>query len=185
MGTVCTNKPHDMSMKDFFIERVLRWSDDLPSTYRVLQTAYKAPMFYAAIETVHKETGERMVWAAVIKVTQTRGDYGFCYKTMTESMGPYEANCPASILDLLTPTDDECANEWRARCRKNLEAEISDKEIKKRIAPGSVLRYGDRLYTVVEKLPRGYLMVQAGLGNIYRMRPGQVRDSVVVSSPTC
>ena len=36
-------------------------------------------------------------------------------------MGPCETDCPASILDLLTPTDKEYALDWRARCRANLE----------------------------------------------------------------
>src|SRR3546814_8342346 len=35
-------------------------------------------------------------------------------------MGPCEADCPAAILDLLSPTEHEYALEWRARCRANL-----------------------------------------------------------------
>lgn len=166
-------------MKDFFVDHgVLRWGDHLPSTYRVLETAYKMPMFYAAVETVHKESGERRVWAAVIKVTHTRGYHGFCYKDMDETMGPNEAHCPAKILDLLTPTDNEYADEWRARCRKNLEVAA---ELKKGIAPGVVLQYGDRHFTVTEKLPRGYLKVKDELGDTYRMRPGQVRNSSIAA----
>lgn len=178
MGTTCTTKPKGMSMKDFFIDHgVLRWGDHLPNSYRVLETAYKMPVFYAAVETVNKETGERRVWAAVIKVHQTRGDYGFCYKDMDETMGPVYTDCPAKILDLLTPTDNEYANEWRARCRRNLEVAA---ERKNGIAPGVVLQYGDRRLTVMEKLPRGYLKVKDELGDIYRMKPGQVRNSQLV-----
>ena len=40
---------------------------------------------------------------------------------LEESMGPHEADCPARILDLLTPTDKDYAIDWRARCRANLE----------------------------------------------------------------
>ena len=36
-------------------------------------------------------------------------------------MGPYEADCPARILDLLTETDNQHALDWRRRCRANLE----------------------------------------------------------------
>lgn len=179
MGTTCTNKPAGMSMKDFFIDHgVLNWGDHLPNTYRVLETSYKMPVFYAAVETVNKETGNRRVWAAVIKVTHTRGDYGFCYKDMDESMGPCEANCPAKILDLLTPTDSEYANEWRARCRSNLDVAA---ERKKHLAPGVLLAYGDKRFTVLEKLPRGYLRVKDELGDTYRMRPGQVRNSAIAA----
>jgi hypothetical protein len=34
-------------------------------------------------------------------------------------MGPRECDCPNSILDLLSPTDHQYAQEWRARCRHN------------------------------------------------------------------
>jgi len=37
---------------------------------------------------------------------------------MTETMGPREAECPAAILDLLTPTQSEYALDWRRRCRE-------------------------------------------------------------------
>jgi hypothetical protein len=36
---------------------------------------------------------------------------------MDETCGPYEKKCPLSILNLLTPTDNEWANEWRKQCR--------------------------------------------------------------------
>ena len=31
-------------------------------------------------------------------------------------MEPYHYECPKSILKLLTPTDNELANEWREKC---------------------------------------------------------------------
>lgn len=43
-------------------------------------------------------------------------------KPITEEMGPNEDECPAHILDLLTPTDREYAIKWRERCRENLGA---------------------------------------------------------------
>ncbi len=39
---------------------------------------------------------------------------------LTENAGPCEADCPAAILDLLSPTEHEHALDWRARCRANL-----------------------------------------------------------------
>src|SRR3546814_2261595 len=52
---------------------------------------------------------------------RAKDGYIFGYKDMDETMGPCEADCPARILDLLTPTDKEYAREWRARCCANLE----------------------------------------------------------------
>ncbi len=180
MGTTCTNKPKGMPLEDFFIDSgVLCWSDDRPHTYRVLASAYKMPAFYAAVEKVHKETGERQVWAAVIKVTQIRGNYGFCYKDMDETEGPYYHDCPSKILDLLTPTDSAYANEWRAKCREKLSMDAERRACK--IGPGTVLVYGTQRLTVLEKRPRGYLDVKDELGSRYRMRPGQVRKSAIAA----
>ena len=41
------------------------------------------------------------------------------YKSMDESVGPCEADCPVAILDLLTPTAYPYALAWRERCRAN------------------------------------------------------------------
>lgn len=70
--------------------------------------------FYGA---VRDEDGK--VSAAVILINRNRGEFNFGYKDMTEAMGPGEARCPERILDQLTPTDSEYANEWRARCREH------------------------------------------------------------------
>lgn len=51
---------------------------------------------------------------------RSRDGHQFGYKDMSENMGPCESDCPAAILDLLSPTDHEYALDWRARCRANL-----------------------------------------------------------------
>ena len=43
----------------------------------------------------------------------------FGYKDMDESCGPYQYDCPVSILNLLSPTEYEYAIEWRKACREN------------------------------------------------------------------
>jgi hypothetical protein len=79
-------------------------------------------VYYAAVERVRIATAEREVWAGICLVRynpRDREGYIFGYKDMEESMGPYECDCPAQILDLLTPTDAQHALQWRARCREN------------------------------------------------------------------
>jgi len=44
----------------------------------------------------------------------------FGYNDMDETMGPYEADCPARILDLLTATDNDNARLRREHCRENI-----------------------------------------------------------------
>lgn len=50
---------------------------------------------------------------------------------MNETCGPCECNCPKRILDLLTPTSNETAKEWRNRCHEALEAKHKSAWLKK------------------------------------------------------
>jgi len=95
-------------------------------TSKVLRSALvHLRVYYAAVDHFRHATEDRKVWAMVCLVKYNPRDsegYIFGYKDMTESMGPCEAECPESILDLLTPTDNHYALEWRARCRENAAA---------------------------------------------------------------
>lgn len=83
--------------------------------YEVLKSAMVGSTYYAAIK--HKGG----VSAAVCLTSTDMKDYfNFSYKDMDETMGPYNYDCPKGILDLLTPTENEYANNWRAACRENL-----------------------------------------------------------------
>ena len=109
-------------------DKMLTWdakdSDgNILSSHRVLKSAMVGSTYYAAVTTERKGEPTK-VWAAVfLTCGRTRHDgtiWG--YKDMDETVGPCEDKCPASILALLTPTDSDWANQWRERCRKNIEA---------------------------------------------------------------
>jgi hypothetical protein len=88
---------------------------------RVLRSSICRRVYYAAVEHVRPPDGEREVWACVCLTRynpNARDGYIFGYKDMEESMGPYYYDCPAVILDLLTPTDNENSLSWRAKCRE-------------------------------------------------------------------
>ena len=79
----------------------------------------KMRTYYAAVELL-RPGRDREVVALVCLVRYNpcdREGYVFGYKDMDETMGPCEAECPIAILDLLTPTGNEHAVAWRARCR--------------------------------------------------------------------
>jgi hypothetical protein len=78
---------------------------------RVITTHKKGGVVYAA---VRHHTDDK-VFALVLLVE--RRDGVVFTKAMTDPEGLCYYDCPASILDLLTPTDDEYANRWRQRCR--------------------------------------------------------------------
>jgi hypothetical protein len=93
---------------------------------KVLRSALaKMRVYYAAVERIDIQSGERIVWALICLVRynpRDREGYIFGYKDMDETMGPCEQGCPKAILDLLTPTDNSYAMEWRAACRAHLAA---------------------------------------------------------------
>jgi hypothetical protein len=45
---------------------------------------------------------------------------------LPETEGPYAEFCPVRILDIMTPTDNSMAQEWRDRCRERLENEAGE-----------------------------------------------------------
>ena len=70
-------------------------------------------VWYAAI----LDTKSGKVWGAVF-LTNVDGDE-FAYTDMDETVGPCYYDCPNNILNLLSPTDNKWANEWREKCREN------------------------------------------------------------------
>lgn len=93
-------------------------------THKTLDSAVVGmKRYYAAVERVERATGERSVVGVICLVNfnpRDREGMIFGYKDMDETMGPCETDCPARILDLLTPTDSKYAVEWRAKCRRRL-----------------------------------------------------------------
>ena len=183
MGWTITDrpKPKGVSVEQFLInEGVLRWSDETPATFRVLASALvRLRTFYAAVEQIDKATGERQVWAAVILVDPRKDSFG--WKDMDETCGPCEAECPAKILDLLTPTDSDYANEWRARCRENLERSKRASAQARAIKVGDTIEYGGHTYTVLRSLGRKGFTV-SGASGIYRMKATQLREAKLVNA---
>lgn len=98
---------------DYF-KNMLNWETETASN-KLLRGAFKGfREYYGAVETTIKATGEKRVWAFTAMIDWRKNDYNnFGYKDMDETMGPYMFNCPKTILDLLTPTDNEYANKWR------------------------------------------------------------------------
>lgn len=83
--------------------------------YKLIKSTMKSSTYYAAVQRT--DTG--VVFAAVFLTSTKRSPgYNFSYKPMTEGEGPSARECPAHILDLLTPTTNNYAVEWREDCRK-------------------------------------------------------------------
>lgn len=122
------------------IDELYTWQNDTRKA-EVVRSAMVGSTYYAAIKITELSTGETETAAAVaLTHTNSRDYFNFGVKTMGESSGPCEDHCPASILSLLSPTDSEYANNWRERCRKNIEAK-KDPRALKNLPVGAVIRF--------------------------------------------
>lgn len=99
---------------------------------KVLASSIVSSTYYAAVEQ-RGTNGFHAIFAAVILTSASKNRYGersWGYKDMSEDMGPYRYDCPARILDLLTPTENETALQWRASCRQALQRKSRCKTLK-------------------------------------------------------
>ena len=184
MGWISTYKPKGEPILDFFARKgVFTWSEDCPNTYRVLDSALvNMRTFYAAIEQVNKETGRRIVWAAIVLVRHYPKDpcHNISWKDMDEGCGSYETNCPERILKLLTPTDNEYALDWRAACWTNIEK----RKARRQLPSGTVLKYGNYVLTVEGPALRPRrLSVRDQHGTPWTMTRSQLLAAEIVSQP--
>lgn len=140
MGWTYFAKPNDVKR---WFEQELTW-ENAEVTQCVLASAVSLTEGYAAVERIDRATGQRTVFAAVslFKHIRTSDPYNFGYKDFSEASGHGLINCPARILDLLTPTGDRTANEWRQACRERLARRNSLKGI----AVGDVVVFDEPLH---------------------------------------
>lgn len=174
MGWTTTYKPPHIKATDYLLHHsgALSWGPDCLGQYTVLDTAIvNLKTFYAAVERIDKTSGAREVWAAVFLLGYWRsGNENFGWKDMDETMGPVEAQCPERILDLLTPTDNENALDWRARCR----AYHAARKSRPKIAVGCTVVYGGKPYKVRNRLTRAW-QIQGEDSTIYRLTDARAR----------
>lgn len=83
--------------------------------YELLKSSMVGTTYYGA---VRNKKNQKVF--AVVFLTSVDG-YEFYYKDMTESCNPYSYDCPKSILNLLSDTDNEFALSWRQKCYENIE----------------------------------------------------------------
>jgi hypothetical protein len=133
--------------------------------YKVVDMAHKN---FKTVYMAYQEVSTGIVRASVFLISYHKKDHELMYKEISESSGPYEVNCPERILKLLTPTDNETANQWRQQCWNNIRLV---KEMKKKgIGAGSVIKFKSEIgftngfKAQVFKLEKGY----NGKGIVFR-----------------
>ena len=114
--------------------------------YKVVKSRMVGSVYYAAVEC----SGEVFGYVMHTSLRTENWWYIFRYKGIHENAGPGECDCPKSILDLLTPTDSDYANEWRRKCYARLErTRLSDLPV------GTEIEYsiGDTRYHLRKMAP--------------------------------
>lgn len=128
MGWTFTHKEDGVSLLDFFKKEFS--SEGVIDVAQVgWNTAYMAV-----------KMKEEKICGFVILISRKNDYFNFGYKEIDEGMGPYECNCPARILNRLSPPEEiyqgnslEWSREWRRKCRVNLEK----KKTRIKLSPGA------------------------------------------------
>ena len=122
------------------IDEHFNWSSD-KTAVEVVKSCMVGSTYYAALRVTDKETGSIETTAEVVLThTDSREYFNFGMKAISEDLGPAEDRCPASILKLLSPTDNEYAIDWRERCQKNIEAKKRPHSLSK-LPIGTTIRF--------------------------------------------
>lgn len=118
MGWSYSHKPKGQTVRSFLEERFNCVNDT--GSWKILDCKSSIHEAYLALEVIHTGKERRVIGVVCLLGYDKKSDYNFGFKEMDESMGPYYFNCPASILDKLTPTDNDQSLKWRAKCRENV-----------------------------------------------------------------
>ena len=95
----------------------------------VVKATIKNGVVYGAIRNL--KTNDVWAMVSLLKFRKDGWQTEMLAKNMSEDMMPYYFDCPKSILDLLTKTDNEHSNEWRKRCYEQLEKAKEKAKVKK------------------------------------------------------
>jgi hypothetical protein len=134
------------------------WNDgDYSPKFTVLKSAVVGSTYYAAVERVNNKENTRIVYGVVCLTSVDNKDYfNFSYKELDETEGPYEYDCPKSILKLLSPTDSEYALNWRKQCIEKANSKTTKSSALKKIDFGAKVKVKTKNgneYTVIKMKP--------------------------------
>lgn len=128
------------------LDAMYNWEDENRKC-EVLKSSMVGSTYYAAVKSLNKTNGYERVCAAIcLTSTNSKDYYNFAYKDMDETCGPYKYDCPKGILDLLSPTENEYALEWRKQCYENLKAKKNPNGLNK-LPVGTVIKVVMPFYT--------------------------------------
>lgn len=121
--------------------------DNEDGKWEILKSALvRMRTYYAACRWTRKKTGEVRIFAMVVLVkynARDREGLTLGWKEMSEDMGPCEAECPLSIMELLDPLGDDEKDAYAREWRKNVRAHHARRKAKPK--PGDVVLFKNPL----------------------------------------
>lgn len=115
------------------------WTQEESEKYprlRVLKSSMVGKTYYAAVEESRGGKVEQVFAAMAITSTNMKDYYNFSYKDIDETMGGAGYDCPVGILNLLTPTQNEYALNWRVECLKQQKKKKEKEDLRKSLIQG-------------------------------------------------
>ena len=120
--------------------------------FRLEKSIMIGSTYYGAVTRIAKRENDQIVLLpeseqytfGVVYLTSTniKDYYNFGYKDMDESCGPCYYDCPKSILNLLSPTDNKYALEWRRKCYEKAAEKETKTDIGK-LPIGTIIELAD------------------------------------------
>lgn len=92
------------------IDKKVELDEMFSRNQKILKSQMVGSTYFAAVQ----DESTKETWVTIVLTQMQNGE--FFYKDMDETVGPYNYNCPESILKLLSPTENKLANEWREKC---------------------------------------------------------------------
>lgn len=105
------------------IDRCIRFQENEHGRWTTLAHCTKANVLWAVIEWHRKDTGQTQAFIGCFLLARHKG-YGWGYKDLSESMGPYYYSCPLAYLDMAPEADAawrQKVREWHARGSRKVE----------------------------------------------------------------
>lgn len=177
MGHTSLHREKGLTDREFWTHELNGLAD---VRYEILDCATIDRVFYAAVRHIGGPRNGQ-VFGLVCTQQWTRDHYNFTFKDMDETCGPAYAKCPDRILDLLSPTDEQWALEWRAACRAYNAARAARPKVKR----GDTVTFAQamRFTNGIERDTFTFLERNEFSGGDYRVRIPGWRDRAYTVTP--
>ena len=162
MGWLYTYKPKGESMKEFFSKEFNGENSQVLDVALInFREAYIA-----------YQVGDEVVALVCLVEFVQDSYYNLGYKSMDENMGPCYYNCPTRILEILTPTQNEYAREWREACWQRHQERAA-----KKVANGDQVRFAHPITFTNGYFGDTFTVVKRGRKVRFRARHGLYKIS--------